>query len=188
MMKIVVFFGLTASGKSTIGQAFAKARSLPYYNTDRVRKELAGLKPTEKRPDGIGQGIYSSELTNQTYQVMLDKCCRDFSRGAEAVVLDGSYSRKGDRDKVLSAAEAIGAKVVFVFCTCSEGEVLRRFELRRRDASAVSDGRMEIYRHQLASFEFPGELAAEQLINLHTEREIHQLLAQLAVHPLLDLR
>ena len=41
--RIFVFFGLIASGKSTLAEHFAKRYHLPYYNTDRVRKELAGI-------------------------------------------------------------------------------------------------------------------------------------------------
>ena len=47
---LAVFFGMTASGKSTLALAWAKRCQAPYYNTDRVRKELAGLQPTERRP------------------------------------------------------------------------------------------------------------------------------------------
>lgn len=186
-MKIVVFFGMTASGKSTVGQAFARIHGFPYYNTDRVRKGLAGLRPTDKRPDGVGKGIYSDQLTRQTYRALLTKCCNECKQGAEGVVLDGSYGRRSDRDQVRQVAETLGVDVVFVFCTCSEREVLRRLEVRRRDVAAVSDGRLEIYRYQLRRFELPDELAADQLINLQTEHHVHQLLAQLTGHPLLTL-
>lgn len=185
MIKIVVFFGLTASGKSTVGQAFARVHGFPYFNTDRVRKELTGLQPTDKRPDGVGQGIYTKTLTRQTYQIMLDRCSDELKHGARGVVLDGSYARRTDRDQVRLTAEFLGADVVFVFCTCTEREVQRRLELRRQDTTAVSDGRMEIYRYQQRSFELPGELAADQLINLNTEDQIDQLLTQLASQPLL---
>ena len=54
---IYIFFGLIASGKSTLAELFAAAHHFPYYNTDRVRKELAGLAANERRPDGLGQGL-----------------------------------------------------------------------------------------------------------------------------------
>lgn len=187
-VKILVFFGMTASGKSTLGQAFARANALPYYNTDRVRKELAGLSPTDKRPDGVMQGIYSAQLTSQTYQVMLDNCCNDLEQGAEAVVLDGSYARKRDRDRVRRLAGILGAEVVFILCSCSEKEVRRRLARRQHDTTAVSDGRMEIYRHQQKTFEAPVELPPDFLITIHTEHQVGQLLAELAACPLLAVR
>ena len=46
MNTLVVFFGMIASGKSTLGQAWSEHCHAPYYNTDRVRKKLLGLRPT----------------------------------------------------------------------------------------------------------------------------------------------
>ena len=69
------------------------------------------------------------------------------------VVLDGSYSRRADRERVRSMAAGMGVRCVFIFCTCSEKEVRRRLELRARDPEAVSDGRWEIYLHQKQTFE-----------------------------------
>ena len=49
---ILVFFGMTASGKSTLAQACADRYGAPYYNTDRIRKELAGLE-ARNRADSL---------------------------------------------------------------------------------------------------------------------------------------
>ena len=57
MKTVVVFFGMTASGKSTLGEAYAAAFRAAFHNTDRVRKKLAGLEPTDRRPDQVAQGI-----------------------------------------------------------------------------------------------------------------------------------
>ena len=70
---ILVFFGMTASGKSTLAQACADRYGAPYYNTDRIRKELAGLPATAHRPDAVGQGIYSHELSAKTYETLLHR-------------------------------------------------------------------------------------------------------------------
>ncbi len=177
--KIFVFFGMTASGKSTIGQAFAEVHGVPYYNTDRVRKELAGLEVTSRRPDGIGKGIYSAEFTARTYGAMVDNSRRELGRGIGVVVLDGSYSKQVDRKQVVQLAEEVGGEVVFVLCHCSDQEVQRRLSLRSRDPESVSDGRWEIYLHQKETFEYPDELAPEQLFVLDTEQERDVLLSTL---------
>ena len=180
---IVVFFGMTASGKSTLGKAWADQCRAAYYNTDRVRKELAGLQASDKRPDGVGQGIYSPALTEKTYQTMLDKASNDFSSGERMVVLDGSYSRRDDRDRVRAMAAAMGVRCVFIFCTCPEDEVRRRLALRARDPEAVSDGRWEIYLHQRQSFELPDTGLEGDCIQLNTNQSIEILLQWLAAQP-----
>lgn len=172
---------MTASGKSTLGKAWADRCRAPYYNTDRVRKELAGLKAADKRPDRVGQGIYSAALTETTYRAMLDRALGDLAAGAPLVVLDGSYSRREDRDVVRAAAVKTGAKCFFVLCTCGEEEVRRRLALRAVDPEAVSDGRWEIYVHQQRTFEQPE--AESDCIRLWTEQPVERLVAWLATHP-----
>ncbi len=179
--RLVIFFGMTASGKSTLGKAWAAHCRAPYYNTDRVRKELAGLKAADKRPDGVGQGIYSAALTEATYRTMLDRALGDLASGAPLVVLDGSYSRREDRNLVRAAAEKTGAKWLFVHCFCGEEEVRRRLALRASDAEAVSDGRWEIYVHQQQTFEQPE--TENDCLRLGTEQPVERMVAWLAAQP-----
>ena len=173
---IYIFFGLIASGKSTLAELFAAAHHFSYYNTDRVRKELAGLAANERRLDELGQGLYRPEFTEKTYQAMLERTEQDLQQGAEGVVLDGSYSRRDDRRKVLALAGSKGVDVFFILCTCSDKEVKRRLDLRAKDPAAVSDGRWEIFVKQKEKFEFPDELAPDQLLQLDTEADPKQLL------------
>ncbi len=174
-MEILVFFGLIASGKSTLAEAFSRRAGVLYLNTDRVRKELAGIAATERRPDEHGRGIYSREYTEKTYQAMLDAASGELHQG-KSVVLDGSYSRRRDRDRVLECGNTKRAKVCFILCRCSEEETRRRLEVRARDPLAVSDGRWDIYLKQRETFEHPDELTGTQLLILDTEAELEHLL------------
>lgn len=182
---LAVFMGMTASGKSTLAMAWAEQCQAPYYNTDRVRKELAGLHASDRRPDGVGQGIYSPALTMQTYQTMLDRAATDFACGARLVVLDGSYGTRADRDRVRAAATQYGAQSLFIFCVCSADEVKRRLAVRAQDEAAVSDGRWEIYLHQLQSFDTP-EGVEKDCVRLDTEQSVETMLKWLAAQPSLQ--
>ncbi|MDW7772917.1 MAG: AAA family ATPase [Desulfobulbaceae bacterium] len=179
MQRIYIFFGMVASGKSTLARRFADRHQLPYYNTDRVRKELAGLTPTSKKPEAVDQGIYSGEFTRQTYRTMLGNARNDLAAGKNGVVLDGSYHRRQDREQVRQTAADLGAGCMFICCTCSDEEVRRRLDMRARDPQAVSDGRWEIYLVQKKSFEPPDELDSAELTVLNTENDVEQLLAKL---------
>jgi predicted kinase len=180
MQTLAVFCGMTASGKSTLAAACAKRYGAPYYNTDRMRKELAGLTASTRRPDGVDQGIYTSQWTAATYQAMLDQARQDFAHGVDLVVLDGSYGKRSDRAAVRKLAAEIGVCCLFVFCTCSDQEVQRRLALRARDAEAVSDGRWEIYLHQQQTFERPDETETGDCIPLNTEQRVETMLDWLA--------
>ncbi len=183
--RIVVFFGMTASGKSTLGEAWARACRAVYYNTDRVRKELAGLEPTDRCPDQLDKGIYSNAFTEKTYQALLDRASLDIARGSRMVVLDGSYSRFRDRDRVRILAKEVNARCLFIFCVCPDDEVQRRLALRTQDPTAVSDGRWEIYLNQKKTFEMPLCSEEKECLKLNTEQSVEAILAELAQHPLL---
>ncbi|MCI5141266.1 MAG: hypothetical protein D3909_05980 [Candidatus Electrothrix sp. ATG1] len=173
---LYIFFGLIASGKSTLAELFAEAQGFPYYNTDRVRKELAGIALNERRPDGMDQGIYTPAFTEKTYQAMLERAAQDFSKGATGVVLDGSYSKATDRHKVNELASSLNARTLFFLCSCSEQETQRRLALRAKDPNAVSDGRWEIFIQQREKFEHPDELSPPQITYIDTEAEPKKLL------------
>lgn len=173
--RLLIFFGLTASGKSTVAERYALAKMLPYYNTDRERKILAGLSPTARRPDGIDQGIYTAELTAKTYGTMLAKAFADFNEGHSQVVLDGSYGADRERAELLAAAHREQVEPIFIFCFCSEAEVKRRLLLRAQDKDAVSDGRWEIYQYQLKNFVSPDLISQATVIKLDTEKELQAL-------------
>ena len=181
MLKIVIFFGLTASGKSTLAEAWAKEQEAGYFNTDRVRKEIVGIQATEHRPDAVGKGIYSHELTRETYLTMLDRADELFAKGDKMVVLDGSYAELFERDRVRQLSARWGAEAVFIFCSCSAEETKRRLNQRSQDLMAVSDGRWEIHQYQLKIFAYP--LEEEQVIAINTEVELGSLLAQLSRLP-----
>ncbi|MFA6498864.1 MAG: AAA family ATPase [Desulfurivibrionaceae bacterium] len=176
---LFIFFGLIAAGKSTVAQDFAKARDLAYYNSDVVRKELAGLAPQTHQRETANQGIYTSEFTAKTYAALLDRAKLDITNG-RGVVLDASYQRKADRDQVRMLAQRLGVRLYCILCVCPEDEMKRRMAKRALDPQAVSDGRWEIYLKQKERFEAPTELAPDQLITLSTDLPVKAVLQQLS--------
>ena len=117
---------------------------------------------------------------------MLDQAQQDFTAGGTLVILDGSYSRRKDRDQVRRMAKAVGAQCFFVLCVCRDEEVRRRLALRERDSHAISDGRWEIYLHQKETFVLPAPGEEEDCFILDTEQSLEGLLTLLNAHPLLN--
>ncbi|MFA6284119.1 MAG: AAA family ATPase [Desulfurivibrionaceae bacterium] len=176
---LFIFFGLIATGKSTVAQAFAESRDLAYYNSDVVRKELAGLSPQTHQRETADQGIYTSEFTAKTYGALLERAEQDLAHG-KGVVLDASYQRRADRDRVRMLAQRLGVRLYYILCVCPEEEMKQRMAKRALDPNAVSDGRWEIYLKQKERFEPPAELAPAQLITLSTDLPLEAVLAQLS--------
>ncbi len=176
---IAVFLGLTGSGKSYLAGAWAEKHHFPYFNTDVVRKQLAGIDPTESRPDEAGQGIYSAEFTRRTYDAMLASAREALQDPAvSCVVLDGSYQTEAERNRLRRTFQDC-SRIVFVWCSCDETVTKARLAARAADPAAVSDGRWEIYLHQRETYEYPEELPFEQFRRLDTNAALDSLLKRL---------
>ena len=175
---IYVFFGLIASGKSTLAQAWAERNGLAYANSDVVRKELAGLAATASRKEGVDQGIYTREFSRRTYDALLARAEEAIGQG-RGVILDASYQNREERDKVRKLATRLAVPVRFVLCECDDSVKKSRLALRAQDPNAVSDGRWEIYLQQKARFEAPTELATDQFVILDTDQPIEQAMTRL---------
>jgi predicted kinase len=174
--RVLVFFGMIATGKSYLAEAWARHHSCAYYNSDRVRKELAGLAPESRQPAPVNQGIYRPELSRATYDKLLEMAERELEVIPHScVVLDGSYQARDERERVRKRLMA-KARLLFVHCLCPEEVMRERMEQRQQDPLAVSDGRWEIYLQQKARFEMPIELGPEQLLTINTNQPVDALL------------
>lgn len=177
---LYVFFGLIASGKSTLAESWAQSLGIKSYNSDRVRKDLAGLAVNAPQRESFNSGIYTAEFSRKTYDALLAHAEADLS-AKRSVVLDGSYQSKAERLRVQEIAWRHKVPLIFIECRCPEMRLKERMAKRALDPSAVSDGRWEIYLQQKDRFERPDELAAGELITIDTDAPVDTLIARLVV-------
>ena len=175
---IYVFFGMIATGKSTLSQAWASHKQLRCYNSDWVRKEMAGINPAESQRESADSGIYTKEFSQKTYKTLLERAEASLKQG-DSVIVDASYQYANDRQDVRELAKDLNSQVYFILCQCPEAEMKRRMNLREKDPAAVSDGRWEIYLKQKKRFESPDELSDSELIILDTQASLEELLKKL---------
>ncbi len=103
---IVAFCGVTASGKSTVAARVAEASGFPVLSSDRVRKELAGLVPTERGP----AERYGEAANRRTYDE-LGKRASSCARRRGGVIVDLTVRRSSDRRSFVRALGS-GASLV----------------------------------------------------------------------------
>ena len=173
---LVVFFGMIATGKSYLASAWASHHGLPYYNSDRVRKELSGVTPETDQQEAMDKGIYTPEFSRRTYDALIDHGDHHFQADKQAcVVLDGSYQSMNERN-LLREHFANQVRIVFVHCFCSEKVVRERLQLRASDPDAVSDGNWEIYLTQKKRFHSVTD--TEQVLELDTDAPVEELVRE----------
>lgn len=148
---LVVVCGVSGSGKSTVAQRLQDRIGFELLRSDVVRKRLAGVAPTARLTAGYAAGAYSREFTACTYAAMLAEAAERLAEGA-GVIADATFAAPAWRTRARETAARAGVPVLFVECTASEPEILRRLAAREQRADEVSDATAEVYLEQRGRF------------------------------------
>ncbi|MBX3026787.1 AAA family ATPase [bacterium] len=145
---LVVVCGLSGSGKSTVAAALAARTGFVHLNSDRTRKALAGLAPTERG----GPELYTPERSAATYAALHDGAGAALAAGRGAII-DATFQRREHRDRAAAVARAAGAPLLFVECRADDAETRRRLARRGARADDPSDADWAVYQRQRATYE-----------------------------------
>ncbi len=171
---LIVVFGLSGTGKSTLARELSKKLLASYYNSDTVRKNLQGILPEQHHYEPFEQGIYRPEITDKTYEALTEKAQNDIVHGRD-VILDATYRSRKFREMIWRRIKDTEAKILFVLCEAPEDVIKKRLEERAQKAFEPSDGRWEIYLRQKQVFEPPQDIPSQKLLVLNTVQNIEDL-------------
>ncbi len=143
---IVVLIGLSGSGKSFVARILHQEFGFEWIRSDQIRKEMAGIEPTQRAMVGFLEGIYSEEWTQKVYERMLD-LAEEKLREGKRVVLDATFLKVWQREKVKERFPS----ATFIWVVAKEEEILKRLSSRQD----ISDATIDTYLRQKAVFEPP---------------------------------
>lgn len=137
-VRLVLVGGAPGTGKSTVAAGLAEATGWDVLRSDVVRKELAGLAPTDRSAAApVGEGLYRAEVGDATYAELLARAEDLLARG-RSVVLDASWSSAAHRGRARDLADRAVADLVELRCELAPDLVAQRIAAREalgRDAS-----------------------------------------------------
>jgi hypothetical protein len=140
---LLITTGLIGSGKSSVAEGVAAALDLHLVSSDQVRKTRAGLSPDTPQRVEYGTGIYHAAASRQTYETLAGLARTALDEG-HSVIVDATFSRQEERQRMATLAQEGGADFFLLEC-CAPVEVIRaRLEARRRTPGVISDGRWDI--------------------------------------------
>ena len=170
--------GITGTGKSTIAQELARRWDFSYISSDVTRKALAGIEPEEHRYEPFGEGIYSAEFSQRTYESMFQQAENQLKVGC-SVVLDGTFRRSGERLGATAVARKLGVEAWIVQCRLPDHIARQRLESREAEDASVSDGRWELYHQQKQDWEPVTEVPPDRYIPLDTSGPVQENMREL---------
>lgn len=126
---LILVGGLPGTGKTSLAGALADRLGCSVLSSDRIRKELAGIAPTESAAAPYGTGIYTADWGRRTYHELAARAARLLQMG-ETVILDASWASKDDRNLLTSVAEYQHALLTPLRCEASEALCAERIRTR----------------------------------------------------------
>jgi hypothetical protein len=174
---LILLCGLSGSGKSYLADQIAPLLGVQVLRSDVLRKQLHDLPAQAPMPEAYAQGLYSPQSTEKVYAQMLQQA-KGLLNQNQAVLLDATFLKRKHRLQALALARKQDCDFTVLLCSCPEGEVQRRMQIRQQDQNKVSDGTWEIYQKQKQDFQPLSELDTEVVLELDTSRPQEEVLMQ----------
>ena len=133
-VRLVLVGGLPGTGKSTVAERLAGELGAMVLSSDRVRKELAGLRPEEPAGGDYQAGLYTPAMTERVYAELLARTGSLMGRG-ESVVLDASWTADTQRERALELAERCHSDLVAIRCSVPPEVAAERIRTRTGSSS-----------------------------------------------------
>jgi aminoglycoside phosphotransferase family enzyme/predicted kinase len=166
--------GGSGTGKSTVARALSLRTGFTVLNSDRIRKRLAAIAPTDRVHAAYNEGIYSEEFNVRTRDALMTEADSAMRKG-RGIILDATFRDPSWRRAAMDAAARAGMPVLFVECRADEAEILRRLETRAKAPEEVSDATAEVYRLQKAEFVALTEIPEHNRIAVDSTRASREI-------------
>ncbi len=171
----IVVCGPAASGKSVLAARLAGRTGTPAISSDVLRKRLAGLEPSSH----AGAEHYTAAFTRATYEQLAREGVAAIERSGQAL-LDATCRARDERELLLCALRASGARTLLVRCEAPLAVALERAARRLDERENASDATPAIVERHYREFEEPAADEADVVLALDTTTTADAQLAELA--------
>jgi aminoglycoside phosphotransferase family enzyme/predicted kinase len=162
---LLLVVGASATGKTSLARALAGRLGLIHLSSDLVRKELAGHRPTDRRRDSFGKGLYSAARTRRTYAALRRRAAHWLDRG-RSVVLDATFGQAAERAAIRRLAARRGVRLIVLHCQADDATIRARLAAREHDPLTASDARLELWPALRRAYTPPDEIPGVVAIDM----------------------
>lgn len=152
--ELVITYGLSGSGKSRRAQRLVEERGFIRLRSDVERKRLFGLEAEDKSGSGIGEGMYTSESGDITYQHLWEQARNALVSGF-SVVVDAAFLEAKRRRPFLDLAEDLGCRFRILHVSATKETLRNRLRKRVAEGKDPSEAGEKVLDSQLKIAEPP---------------------------------
>jgi aminoglycoside phosphotransferase family enzyme/gluconate kinase len=149
---LLITHGVSGSGKSTVAQMLIETYGAVRVRSDVERKRLAGLHPMARSESAIDAGLYTADLSRQTY-ARLGELARAVIDAGLPAIADATFLKHAQRDAMRTLAASLGVPFVILDTTAPDAVLRARVKIRRELGHDVSEATATVLERQLATRE-----------------------------------
>jgi predicted kinase len=168
---MIILHGLSGSGKSWLAEQLRESYGAIQIRSDVERKRLLGFKAETKTKSAVGKGAYSTDMTSQTYQRLLDLASLIVQAGP-AVIVDATFLKKSHRDQFLTLAQSLNVPFVILDIQASENVLRSRIAKRAEYDKDASEATLAVLEQQIKTQEPIANSEAAYTIQIDTEKPL----------------
>lgn len=149
---VIVMHGPSGSGKSVVAEALARVTGAIRLRSDVERKRLAGLPELARSDSAPGQGLYTDEINDRTYDRLLKLAATVIGDGFP-VIVDATCLRRWQRELFRALARERDVPFAIVDAEAPLPTLRARVIARARAGSDPSEADERVLERQLATRE-----------------------------------
>lgn len=174
---LIVTYGMSASGKSTVSRSLLELLGAVRVRSDVERKRLFGLKPDDDGQSALGKGIYSTEATEKTYRKLEELAAKIIDAGYP-VIVDAVFLNYQEREHFRKLAKNKQIPFTILECTTDEKTLRQRIAERKND---ISDADLKVLELQLSEWKPLQEHERVNIVTIDTTApvDINLLVSQI---------
>jgi len=167
--KIIITYGMSASGKTTLSQPLVEKLPAIRIRSDVERKRLFNkLSSTETSAD-FNSGIYTSEASSKTYHYLTEVTEIVLDAGY-TVIVDAAFLKHTQRQLFRQLANRKNVPFIILEFTAQPDTLRQRINSREKD---MSDADQSVLEHQLSNWKPMSDEEQPDIIGIDTESSIN---------------
>ena len=163
--QLILTRGMSASGKSTLTEPLLEQLGAIRIRSDVERKRIFGVELEKEAAVAVGEGIYTPEATDITYN-RLAKLAELVIDAGYSVIVDATFQKDEQRKRFRNLARVKEVPFVILEFTASIDTLRQRIKARKYD---VSDADLLILEHQYANWRPLSKEEKPYAIEINTE-------------------